>query len=85
MIIIIHYYSTIDDNKQCFFSKARLFSASAPRASSWLTVVLTVEFGVNLDPSEFGVHLDPSEFFIAIWWCLGVDTSGGFHVLFVMT
>ena len=61
IIIIIHYYSTIDDNKQCFFSKARLFSASAPRASSWLTVVPTVELGVHLDPSELGVHLDPSE------------------------
>ena len=43
------------------------------------------ELGVHLDPSELGVHLDPSEFSIAIRWWLGVDTSGGFHVLFAMT
>ena len=102
-------------------NKARLLSASAPHASSWLTVVPTVELGVHLDPSELGVHLDPnelgvhldpnelgahldpselgvhldpselgvhldpSEFSIAIRWWLGVDTSGGFHVLFAMT
>ena len=45
-----------------------LLVASAPHASSWLTVVPTV---------ELGVHLDPSEFSIAIQWWLGVDTSGG--------
>ncbi|KAL5457769.1 hypothetical protein EMCRGX_G035061 [Ephydatia muelleri] len=55
---------------QCFMSllnasslanKAHLLSVSAPHASSWLTVVPTVELGVHLDPSELGVHLDPSE------------------------
>ena len=90
-------------NASSLANKAHLLSASAPHASSWLTVVPTVELGVHLDPSELGVHLDPSElgvhldpselgvhldpseFFIAIWWCLGVDTSGGFHVLFAVT
>ena len=80
---------------QCFRSllhassqanKAHLLSSSAPRASSWLTVVPTVELGVHLDPSELGVHLDPSElgvhldpseFCVAIGWWVGVDTSGG--------
>ena len=90
-------------NASSLANKAHLLSVSAPHASSWLTVVPTVELGVHLDPSELGVHLDPSElgvhldpselgvhldpseFFIAIWWCLGVDTSGGFHVLFAVT
>ena len=68
-------------NASSLANKAHLLSVSAPRASSWLTVVPTVELGVHLDPSELGVHLDPSEFCVAIQWWLGVDTSGGFHVL----
>ena len=55
-------------NASSLANKARLLSASAPPASSWLTEVPTV---------ELGVHLDPSEFSIAIGWWLGVDTSGG--------
>ena len=37
--------------------KARLLSASAPHASSWLTVVPTVELGVHLDPNEFSIAI----------------------------
>ena len=62
-------------NASSLANKAHL-SVSAPCASSWLTVVPTV---------ELGVHLDPSEFCVAIQWWLGVDTSGGFHVLFAVT
>ena len=32
-------------------NKARLLSVSAPHASSWLTVVPTMELGLHLDPS----------------------------------
>ena len=49
-------------------NKARLLSVSVPHASSWLTVVPTM---------ELGLHLDPSEFCVAIWWWLGVDISEG--------
>ena len=42
-------------------NKARLLSASAPHASSWLSVV----------PSEeLGLHLDPHEFCVGIRWAL---------------
>ena len=49
-------------------NKARLLSVSAPHASSWLTVVPTM---------ELGLYLDPSEFCVAIRWWLGVDISRG--------
>ena len=55
-------------NASSLANKAHLLSASAPHASSWFTVVPTV---------ELGVHLDPSEFSIAMRWWLSVDTSGG--------
>ena len=38
------------------------------KASSWLTVVPTM---------ELDLHLDPSEFCVAIRWWLGVDISRG--------
>ena len=42
-------------------NKAHLLSASAPHASSWLSVV----------PSEeLGLHLDPHEFCVGIRWAL---------------
>ena len=46
-------------NASSLANKAHLLSVSAPHASSWLTVVPTVELHANLDPSEFCV---------AIWW-----------------
>ena len=49
-------------------NKARLLSVSAPHASSWLTVLPTM---------ELGLHLDPSEFCVAIRWWLGVDIYRG--------
>ena len=49
-------------------NKARLLSASAPHARSWISVV----------PSTgLGFHLDPAECQTAIKWWLGLDTSGG--------
>eukprot|EP00731_Ephydatia_muelleri_P023348 Em0015g931a len=38
-------------------NKARLLSASASHASSWLSVVPSVELGLHLDPHEFCAHL----------------------------
>ena len=49
-------------------NNARLLSASAPHASSWLLVVPSV---------ELGLHLDPHEFCVGIMWWLGVDISRG--------
>ena len=49
-------------------NKARLLSVSAPHASSWLSVVPSV---------ELGLHLDPHEFCVGIRWWLGVDISRG--------
>ena len=36
-------------------NKARLLSASAPHASSWLSVVPSVGQGLHLDPAEFQI------------------------------
>ena len=47
-------------------NKARLLSASAPHASSWLSV--TPSLGL-------GLHLDPAEFQIAVMWWLGTCMS----------
>ena len=41
-------------------SKARLLSASAPHASSWLSVVPSLGLGLHLDPAEFQISV--------IWW-----------------
>ena len=49
-------------------NKARLLSASAPHASSWLSVVPS---------AEQGLHLDLHEFCVVIRWWLGVDISRG--------
>ena len=49
-------------------NKARLLSASASHASSWLSVVPSV---------ELGLHLDPHEFCVGIRWWLGLDISRG--------
>ena len=49
-------------------NKARLLSASAAHASSWLSVVPSV---------ELGLHLDPHEFCLGIRWWLGLDISRG--------
>eukprot|EP00731_Ephydatia_muelleri_P031031 Em0022g545a len=49
-------------------NKARLLSASASHASSWLSVVPSV---------ELGLHLDPHEFCVGIRWWLGLDFSRG--------
>ena len=38
-------------------NKARLLSASAPEASSWLSVVPTVELGFHHEPHEFCVGI----------------------------
>eukprot|EP00731_Ephydatia_muelleri_P019779 Em0012g604a len=48
--------------------QARLFSVSAPHASSWLSVL----------PSQgLGLHLDAPVHEVAIKWWLGMDTSQG--------
>ena len=47
-------------------NKARLLSASAPDASSWLSVVPSL---------GLGLHLDPAEFQIAVMWWLGMNSS----------
>ena len=47
-------------------NKARLLSASAPHASSWLSVVPSV---------GSGLHLDPAKFQIAVLWWLGMNFS----------
>ena len=49
-------------------NNARLLSISVPLASSWLTVLPTM---------ELGLHLDPSELCVAIQLWLGVDISRG--------
>ena len=49
-------------------NKARLLSASASHAFSWLSVVPSI---------ELGLHLDPHEFCVGIRWWLGLDTSRG--------
>ena len=49
-------------------NKGRLLSASASHASSWLSVVPSV---------ELGLHLDPHEFCVGIRWWLGLDISRG--------
>ena len=48
--------------------KARLLSASAPHASSWLLVAPSV---------RLGLHLDPAEFQAAVKWWLGMNSSVG--------
>ena len=47
-------------------NKARLLSASAPHASSWLSVVPSLGFGLRLDPAEFQ---------IAVMGWLGMNSS----------
>eukprot|EP00731_Ephydatia_muelleri_P009283 Em0004g1621a len=47
-------------------NKARLLSASAPHASSWLSVVPSL---------GLGLHLDPAEFQIKVMWWLGMNSS----------
>ena len=47
-------------------NKARLLSASAPHASSWLSVVPSV---------GLGLHLDPAKYQIAVLWWLGMNSS----------
>eukprot|EP00731_Ephydatia_muelleri_P029714 Em0021g237a len=47
-------------------NKARLLSASAPHASSWISVVPSV---------GLGLHLDPAEFQAAVKWWLGMNSS----------
>ena len=49
-------------------NKARLLSASAPHASSWLTMVPSV---------ELCLHLDPHEICVGIRWWLGLGISRG--------
>ena len=49
-------------------NKARLLSASAPHASSWISVVPSV---------GLGLHLDPAEFQAAVKWWLGMNSSVG--------
>ena len=57
-------------------NKGRLLSASASHASSWLSVVPSVELGLHLDPYEFCVALGGG------WdWIF----PEGFPVLFVLT
>eukprot|EP00731_Ephydatia_muelleri_P030965 Em0022g479a len=48
-------------------NKARLLSESASHAAAWLSVVLSI---------ELGLHLEPNEYQVAVWWWLGLDTSG---------
>ena len=47
-------------------NKARLLSASAPHAISWLSVVPTLGLGLPFDPAEFQ---------IAVMWWLGMNSS----------
>ena len=47
-------------------NKARLLSASAPHASSWLLVVPSLGLGLQLDLAEFQ---------IAVMWWLGMNSS----------
>ena len=47
-------------------NKARLLSASAPHASSWLSVVPALGLGLPLDPAEFQI--------VVMWW-LGMNSS----------
>ena len=47
-------------------NKAHLLSASAPYASSWLSVVPKL---------GLGLHLDPAKFQIAMMWWLGMSSS----------
>eukprot|EP00731_Ephydatia_muelleri_P014362 Em0008g82a len=47
-------------------NKVRLLSASAPHASLWLSIVLSL---------GLGLHLDPAEFQIAVMWWLGMNSS----------
>ena len=47
-------------------NKAGLFSASAPHASSWLSVVPTLGLGLPLDPAKFQI--------VVMWW-LGMNSS----------
>ena len=47
-------------------NKARLLSASAPHASSWLWVVPSL---------GLGLHHDPAEFQITVMWWLGMNSS----------
>ena len=49
-------------------NKARLLSASAPHARSWLSVIPSV---------RLGLHLDPAEFQAAVKWWLGMNSSIG--------
>ena len=48
-------------------NKARLLSESASHAAAWLSVVPSI---------ELGLHLEPYEYQVAVWWWLGLDTSG---------
>ena len=47
-------------------NKTRLFSASTPHASSWLSFVPTLGLGLPLDPAEFQI--------VVMWW-LGMNSS----------
>eukprot|EP00731_Ephydatia_muelleri_P014825 Em0008g545a len=61
-----HFRALLDSSSPA--NKARLLSASASHASSWLSVVPSV---------ELGLHLDPHEFCVGIKWWLGLDISRG--------
>ena len=63
-------------NSSSLADRARLLSISSPHASSWLSVV----------PSEgLGLHLNPDQFQVAIKWWLGLDTSGGWITVLLMS
>ena len=49
-------------------NKAPILSVFAPHAGSWISANLS---------TGLALHLEPAECQVALWWWLGLDTSGG--------